>query len=86
MSGSGIFAGETNADADAESAAATPGRAASRNYQVLVSPAATSLVMLLLASHAANLLLKKKTLRMALMCCTVKSRVLLWFHKALQKK
>jgi hypothetical protein len=63
MSGSGIFAGETNADADAdaESAAATPGRAASRNYQVLVSPAATSFVMLLLASHAANLLLKKNT-------------------------
>ncbi|CAM0873516.1 unnamed protein product [Alopecurus aequalis] len=34
MSGSGIFAGETNADGE-ESAAATPGRAASRNYQAM---------------------------------------------------
>lgn len=34
MSGSGIFAGEANGDAE-ESAAATPGRAASRNYQTM---------------------------------------------------
>jgi hypothetical protein len=72
MSGSGIFAGEANGDAE-EPAAATPGRAASRNYQVLLSKSTSLVVMLLLLASrgitttvCANLLL----LRMTLMYCT----------------